>query len=137
MDLVEACQEADGPLCRAVQARMLAYTLPARSDNPLQAQMQFLVGQATLDEKGYEQALESFTRARDLTPSSKVPELDTISLVRRLLECVSRCSRFESDIWMEFRLIAAPYPSTNMRDAVRDVPNDRSSRVIMGSVKRV
>ena len=59
------------------------------SDNPLQAQMQFLVGQAALNEKDYEKALESLTRARDLTPSSKVPELDTILLVCRLLGCVS------------------------------------------------
>ena len=80
--------------------------------------MQFLVGQAALNEKDYEKALGSFTRARDLTPSSKVPELDTISLVCRLLGCVSCCSRLESDIWMEFRLIATPYPSTNMRGAV-------------------
>ena len=92
MDLIEACQEADEPLCRVVQARMLACTLPGHSDNPLQAQMQFLVGQAAQDERDYEKALGSFTRARDLTPSSKVPELDTISLVCRLLECVSRCS---------------------------------------------
>ena len=92
MDLVEACQEADEPLCRIVQARMLAYTAPEHFDNPLQAQMQFLIGQAALDEKDYEKALGSFTKARDLTPSSKILELDTMSLVCRLLECVSRYS---------------------------------------------
>ncbi|KAF8447265.1 hypothetical protein L210DRAFT_3525408 [Boletus edulis BED1] len=63
-DLVQACEEADQPLCRAVQA-----------------QMQFLVGQTALDEKDSEEALNLFASAGASAPFLKLPELDTITLI--------------------------------------------------------
>ncbi|KAF8126003.1 hypothetical protein EV363DRAFT_1402063 [Boletus edulis] len=63
-DLVQACEQADQPLCRAVQA-----------------QMQFLVGQTALDEKDSEEALNLFASAGASAPFLKLPELDTITLI--------------------------------------------------------
>lgn len=91
IDLIEVCEAADKPSCLAIQARVLVHVLFECSDNLLpQAQMRFLVGNTALNGKNYQQALESFASAGGLGPFSKVPGLETISLVCRLLEWMLR-----------------------------------------------
>ena len=72
--------------------------------------MRFLVGSTALDGKDYQQALEPFTGAGNLVPFSKIPELEIISLVCRLFECMFRYSQRSLDIWVEFRLVATHHP---------------------------
>lgn len=72
--------------------------------------MQLLVGQIALNEQDYENALKSFASARALAPFSKLPELDTISLVGSLLKCCLDVYHLLLDVWVGFQLLATCHP---------------------------